>query len=85
MRRQYYLAGALKIINNVSHQIKDVYSSSLENIGINVLTHKERARNDSLPLVKVKAREIINLCFANKLFSKSPCMKYPLKQNIKKI
>ena len=65
----YYLAGAvMKIISNLSHRSKDVYSSALDDIRTNALTSKEEARNDCLPLAKVEAKEIVNLCYVNEPF-----------------
>ena len=65
----YYLAGTImKIISNVSRQIKGVYSSALDDIRTNALTLKEEARNDCLLLAKAKAKEIVNLCYVNEPF-----------------
>ena len=65
----YRLAGAvMKIISNLSRRNKDAYSSALDDIQTNALTSKEEARNDCLPLAKVEAKEIVNLCYVNEPF-----------------
>ena len=65
----FYIGGAVSIIiRKMGNRSKDKYSAILIDIQSNSSTTKELARENSLPLCKVEAKEVVNLCYINEPF-----------------